>query len=199
MNQRWRRFFADWATTGRHRHLVAETSHTIAWTLAHSRKPLVSFSGGKDSTVLTHLVLRQDPEVTVLHWDYGERLLPRHIEQGYLDALQLLRARHVRVFRREDFTVGFYQAFFGSVVPQLAAEGFDTEFVGLRNEESGRRRRRIAKRESLTDIVECWPLAAWRWEDVWAYIVEHDLPYPAIYDEMAEIEGWGSLRLSVIG
>lgn len=49
----------------------------------------VSFSGGKDSAVLTHLALSVDSNAWIWHWDYGDDLMPRQIEKEVLDNLEI--------------------------------------------------------------------------------------------------------------
>ena len=41
----------------------------------------------------------------------------------------------------------------------------------------------------------CYPLRRGGWRDVWAYIFEHSLPYPRLYDEQCPLVGWDRCRL----
>jgi 3'-phosphoadenosine 5'-phosphosulfate sulfotransferase (PAPS reductase)/FAD synthetase len=166
----------------------------------------VAFSGGKDSTVLTHLVLAEDPQVAVLHWDYGPYFVPRPIEERILENARALGARrllvrssseYLRLGRSARNVLG--RRLVGVLLPKMAAQGWDLSFVGLRREESLKRRRRIDAARALSAIRESWPLADWRWLDVWAYIVEHRLPYlHDIYDHAAAVIGWDRVRWTTL-
>ncbi|HXF74048.1 MAG TPA: phosphoadenosine phosphosulfate reductase family protein [Actinomycetota bacterium] len=206
MDERWRRTFGSWAREPGYRRLVAETLRAIRRELAVARRPFVAFSGGKDSTVLVHLVLRCDPEVEVLHWDYGPFFVPRPIHERILANARGLGARRLRVEtspsyqrlgRRARNVLG--REMIGGLLPRMAEEGYDLVFVGLRAEEAVGRRCRIEAGRSLSVVREAWPLARWRWLDVWAYVVEHEIPYLAeIYDSAAELVGWDRARWTTL-
>ncbi len=156
---------------------------------------LVSYSGGKDSSAMLHLVLQHRPDILVVHWDYGPGFMPRPIEDEIIANARKIGAKRLWIFtsekyveyHRPDFAV-FAKEFIGRVVPRLKHLGYTCSFVGLRAEESCKRRRRIKQRETII-MQECWPLANWTWLDVWAYIVKHELPYLSHYDQMAELMG----------
>lgn len=205
MNERWRAFFLDWSETAEHRAALERARTTIAEALARSQRPYVAYSGGKDSTVLTHLVLQQAPETMVLHWDYGRAFVPEPVFREILANARALGARNLRVEtsplyqklgRRAQNVLGRH--YIGRLLPQLAAEGYDLAFVALRAEESLKRRRRIRSQRSLGPILECWPLADWSWRDVWAYIVVQGLPYLSLYVTRAELVGYDRARFTTL-
>lgn len=206
MDERWRRTFRLWAEQPRYRQLVAQTRDEIREQLGEAHRPFISFSGGKDSTVLVHLVLREDPTVAVLHWDYGPYYIPRPIEEQILANARALGARHLMVRTSDDYLRLGRRAInvlgrhlIGGLLPRMAKDGWDLCFVGLRAEESLKRRRRIQAGRTLSQIRECWPLKDWRWQDVWAYIVEWDLPYlREIYDPAAALLGWDRVRWTTL-
>jgi len=205
LDRTWRDAFLAYAQMPEHRQAVREAEEIIACALASCRRPYVAFSGGKDSTCLLHLVLQQAPDVMVLHWDFGRAFVPWPIEREVLRNARLLGARHLRVEtsplyarlgRRARGVLGRH--LIGRLVPKLKEEGYDLAFVGLREEESLRRRRRIRAGRSIGAIQECWPLASWRWLDVWAYIVSHRLPYLSIYDDLARLVGYQRARFTTL-
>jgi len=206
VDERWRRTFRAWARQGSYRSLLASTLGQVRRDLESCRQPLVAFSGGKDSTVLAHVVLRVDPSVLVLHWDYGPYFVPRAIEREILRNARRLGARNVRVETSPAYRRLGRQArnvlgrhMIAGLLPRMAEEGYDLVFVGLREEEAVRRRHRIRAGRSLSVIPESWPLARWRWIDVWAYIVEHDLPYlEGIYDPAAALVGYDRARWTTL-
>ena len=72
------------------------------------------------------------------------------------------------------------------------AEGWEYQFVGLRKEEGCKRSATIREHKRKGEV---YPLEDWRWLDVWAYIVSHGLPYPAVYDRYASLVGYEYARL----
>ncbi len=205
MKRRWAETFRAWAETEEHQRALAEARSIIAQALEKSQKPIVNFSGGKDSTVLVHLVLEQKPDVHVLHWDYGRAFVPYPVHREILRIAEQLGVRHLRVEtsplyrklgRRARNVLGAH--LLGRLVPQLAEEGYDVQFIGLRAEESSKRSRRIRSGRSVGAIREVWPLARWRWLDVWAYIVSHGLPYLSLYDARAELVGYDRARFTTL-
>jgi len=205
MKRRWAETFRAWAETKEHQRALAEARRIIAQALKESRKPIVNFSGGKDSTVLVHLVLEQKPDVHVLHWDYGRAFVPYPVHREILRIAEQLGVQHLRVEtsplyrklgRRARNVMGAH--LLGKLVPQLAEEGYDVQFIGLRAEESSKRSRRIRSGRSVGAIREVWPLASWRWLDVWAYIVTRGLPYLSLYDARAELVGYDRARFTTL-
>lgn len=178
-----------WSQTPEHRTALAEARRAIAGVAG--RKAYLSFSGGKDSTTMLHLVLQAMPNIAVFHWDYGV-YMPRPIEAEVLDNAHKLGAQDIRAVPVLGEADGYDQELL-----HLLAEGFDVAFVGIRAQESVRRRLRIKQGRSLTAIREVWPLATWTWMDVWAYITSNNLPYLGIYDKLNELVGYDRARMSV--
>ncbi|HOK59259.1 MAG TPA: phosphoadenosine phosphosulfate reductase family protein, partial [Methanothrix sp.] len=78
MNDEWRDTFLAYARLPEHGAKVEQSRVEIAKAL--TARCYVSYSGGKDSTALLHLVLQQSPRILVVHWDYGPGFMPREIE-----------------------------------------------------------------------------------------------------------------------
>ena len=152
-------------------------------------KKYVAFSGGKDSTAMLHLVLKFDPDIMVMHYDYG-KYMPRMYEEEVIKNVLDLGVKDLRIERGQNW----YKAFFGRIVKQYYSEGFRVCFVGIRKGESISRRLRIVDNKSLTKIREFWPLQDWTWRDVWAYIFMNDLPIHSAYLKYAPIVGWDKVR-----
>lgn len=180
-----------------YRKRVEMARQVIADALARSRRPYVAFSGGKDSTCVLHLVLQQAPGITVFHWDYGWYFIPRWLEQEFVDNARAIGATNliVRATRSPKPYFGLSEMF-GVINELFVKQGYDLAFVGLRAEESLKRKRRIARQQSLTAIRECWPIAEWTWKDVWGYIFSHNLPYASVYGRYAPLVGLENVRLS---
>jgi phosphoadenosine phosphosulfate reductase len=200
----WKAVLKEWAGTQEHRRTVERARAVIREALRSCRRPLVAYSGGKDSSCLLHLVLEQDPDVTVLHWDYGPHYIPRCLEAEFVENARALGAKNIRVEtsgeylrlgRRAVNVLG--REYLGRLLTSMRdREGYDLAFVGLRREESLKRRRRMDAGRFAAPFRESWPLADWSWKDVWAYIFARGLPYASVYDLYAPAVGWDKVRLT---
>lgn len=178
--------------------LVERTMGLIDTALADARQPYVAISGGKDSTVLLHLVRQVAPTITAI-WSDDE------LEHEETVAFLLLQAPLVvrgHATHEGWFTAWTDEPFWrepvpGSIaIPGLSAPwsvtaGYDLVFLGLRRAESARRRLAITANGRRFRGVEgqwrCSPLADWTTDDIWAYIASRDLDYNPVYDRLAQI------------
>ena len=87
------------------------------------------------------------------------------------------------------------EEFFKKVEKELIENGYDLVFVGIRKEESLKRKNRIRENSFLGIINECWPVAEWGWKDIWAYIFLNDIPYASVYEKYGDVIGIEKLRL----
>lgn len=154
----------------------------------------VSFSGGKDSAVLTHLALSVDSNAWIWHWDYGDDLMPRQIEKEVLDNLGNMGAVNIVVNKRKgdgaDTSSG-YKQFFKQIQLNKNEYGWDMGLVGVRRAESTTRKNKYVNHFQDGD---CYPLLDWSFEDVWAYIVSNNVPYPHVYDVYSSVVGYENSR-----
>ena len=167
-----------------------------------SDKPYVAFSGGKDSSVMLSLVLEQKSDVMVFHWDYGRYYIPRKMEHEFVASAIKIGAKNIRVrtsslYNKEKRNAKnvLGRIMLGYEVPKLNKEGFDACFLGLRKEESLKRKSRIKGLFEFREITNVFPVMDLTWKDVWAYIVQNKIPYPSFYDERSEIYGYDKVRL----
>ena len=164
----------------------------------------ISCSFGKDSIVLLDLCLQHAPGMPVINSDSGY-LLPEAYETRYLlrkrynlnltvveqdvDYLEIMKlyglqginrtpADHDKVMKllKKDKLPAVYQA--------LGLKGI---FWGLRKEESHGRQMLLTHRGTIytnkrNGMQFASPLAFFKADDIWAYIVSNELPYPAFYD-----------------
>lgn len=158
--------------------------------------PYVAVSGGKDSLVMLHLITRVNKEIKVFHWDYGNDLMPREIEKESLECIKQISQNIIyqkrRSTGRNDSGFG-YRSFYAAIDRMIEEYNFTGAFIGLREEESCRRKSRI--RYSKKRFPEYYPLATWKWQDVWAYIVKNNIKYPSVYDIYGGLKGYQNARL----
>jgi 3'-phosphoadenosine 5'-phosphosulfate sulfotransferase (PAPS reductase)/FAD synthetase len=70
--------------------------------------------------------------------------------------------------------------------------GYGGVFMGMLSSESGTRKRvlRHGWRPTYavnTGMIHSSPLAHWNKQDIWAYVVAHDLPYNPVYNRLAAL------------
>jgi len=158
----------------------------------------VSFSGGKDSTVLLDMVLKEAPDISIIWfddgWDYPEtheflKKTEERIGRKIIHVNSPLTAK----FWKTEMTYGGDDPAYpheSDIEYQDWARQFNGSFMGLRREESVQRHFTLAK-SSLYYCASfkhwhCSPLANWKWEDIWGYIggmdIEYNQVYPKLYD-----------------
>ncbi|MHA1395276.1 MAG: phosphoadenosine phosphosulfate reductase family protein [Promethearchaeota archaeon] len=203
MNNKWKEIFFIHSRTLEFKEKVNVAKEIIRNIFQKHYKPYAAFSGGKDSTCMTYLVLQENPDVMVLHWDFGRYYIPDEIHQEIKKNAKKLEVRNLRIETSKEYEILKRKAvnvlgrnLIEGLIPRLRNEGYDASFIGLRMEESYKRKRRIKTNRSLTKIPEFFPLKNWTWMDIWAYIVKNNLPYSSHYDLYAPIIGWDKARFT---
>lgn len=191
--------FMSWSRQESYRKLVQETLATMRSMIAGHQNVNVAVSGGKDSLVMLWLALQIKPDCFVWHWDY-DIYMPRAIEAEVLANLARFPIQpgklivHARQSKDEASLAG-YKAFFAAITSHLRDNHVTLDFIGLRSEESIARKRRCKNLfEQNGAVMNAFPLRDWRWKDIWAYIVQHGIPYPSTYDTKARLLGWDKAR-----
>jgi 3'-phosphoadenosine 5'-phosphosulfate sulfotransferase (PAPS reductase)/FAD synthetase len=190
--------------------LVAGAHRTIGEMFEVCPDAYIALSGGKDSTVLTRLVLDVNPDALVVHSYHPDNETPE--AERIVDALRDLWG--FELVRADAPSLIEMYAELGVPETLEANQRFDRKYVqrlrrthdhlgggtflGLRADESrgrawNRRRRGLLYRYDETRW-HCCPLGDWRVEDVWSFIVLHRLPYADIYDN-PRAGGWRRARV----
>lgn len=178
---------------------IQRTNNIIRRLLKRYKRPYVSYSGGKDSTVLLHITLQVEGDIDVFHYDYGRIFIPDSFEKQVVKNMKEIGAKkvHIRSNPRDKTLEGReYRSTFFQTVRQLSAElGWDLALVGLRAEESLKRKRKT-KNVLNTRVKphEAYPLRDWTWKDIYAYIFENNLPIPSVYYKYGELVGFDNAR-----
>lgn len=190
-----------WATLAVHKRRVEKALDAIR-RAAEIGKIGVSFSGGKDSTVVLHLVRSVVPDAPAAFFDSGDELPDTRAMVSELGVETVAPRLTMREMAR-------YSGWWGYEHPVDPGCPFDAMSVlikepsetfvvrrglraiahGVRAEESGGRSKHIAKRGELYQGADrtwyCMPIARWELADVWAYIASHGLRYHRAYDAMS--------------
>lgn len=164
--------------------------------LARVEQPYVAFSTGKDSTCVLALVREQRPETTAVYFDAQcafpesaamvaatSSVLVWPADEPLLDTL----ARYGLEAGADLERATMQTTVWGPIKRLLAGRGFDGVALGLRAAESFGRRLNARTKGAIYQykrdgVWACQPVMDWTYDDVWAYIVAHDLAYCGVYD-----------------
>lgn len=167
--------------------------------LALSNTPYVAWSvGGKDSSVMLHLILeaREDIEARVLVSGETRYLFPEFdgLVSWWRDAYPQMIISLVEIDRVWTSDMRFYEqrkAGRNDILTLLPTPAHDLVFMGLRDEESNIRKRANARgvirqyarsrRANLRGTYVCVPISKLRTRDVAAYIITHNIPVFDVY------------------
>ncbi len=167
--------------------------------LSKCKKPYLSWSGGKDSTTMLWLTLKEKPDIEVIYfdadsclpdgWEYMQRLIKEwDINFRVVKTCPIL---DVLAEYGIDYQGIDYQTMKATVyepVNQLVSEGYDGSLIGIRAQESRGRNWGKMKCGPLFwskgyGMWECWPMLYWRKEEIWLYIDHYGMPYHPAYDK----------------
>lgn len=218
MPESWREAYLCHARSEDYRRALAQAEQRCA-RLAEDASFYVAYSGGKDSLVALDLCAQFKPPV--VFYDFGTpeakaaNVIPQWLREEIWDTvvdhyeLELLVVTKRRNFQTwngpEKAWPGVHvypvpdPVFWLEGVRAVAQQfGWWTAVVGLRRQESIRRKRRIdANRWVSEEQQEVWPVADWTERDIWAHIVSRGLPYSTYYDRCAQVTGtYEGLRMT---
>jgi phosphoadenosine phosphosulfate reductase len=183
---------------------LLRAKEAIREALSMCERPYVSFSGGKDSTVLLHLVRQQKPDIEAAFFDSGaefpdtiafvermaEEIDIHWIEPAYtmLELYEMVGAFSGKPRTRALATGEMSRILIKEPARHMHEQGFDLAFLGLRAQESKYRTRNYGVRGHIYKVAydglyHAIPLATWQPVDIWAYIVSEGIPYNPVYDK----------------
>lgn len=200
MNDNLRLRFQLWAKTRQHLWRVKVAHERITRWLEKVRNPYIAFSTGKDSTCILRLAREQFPNAPAVYFD-ADCAFPE-------SKAMLEQISNIIIFPTDEPLLTTFHRFGGfDAGPEMEREtmrttvygpikrlivqfGFDGVVYGLRSEENPGTRGRLAEKRGAIfqykrdDLWACQPIHDWSYNDVWAFIVSHDLPYCGVYDRM---------------
>lgn len=203
--------YRAWSASEHYQKREARALEAVQSALEGAARPVVAFSGGKDSAVLAHLALRVAPGLPLMHVvdpidPFGILAFVRERAAAWGARLELavpdLDAEAIwgRIAAipgdvterdpnsRKEGAAGAISGddFFGPLERWHRAHGTDLVLLGLRAEESRGRALNAFTRGDLYTRLDgmtiSQPISLWRTEDVWAYHMRHGLPWHPVYD-----------------
>lgn len=184
---------------------VARSLKILREFFAKTDSPHIAVSWGKDSLVCLHLALKINSNVKGIWFDRGKggdlpeiyELAERLKNQWRLNLHQVPTLRSVWEIYEQDGAEAIAAGdalrknMWASSADYFAKHPCDGEIMGLRAQEAKGRRANLAGRGLLfkkkSGIWSCNPIGYWSGNDVWAYLISNDIPYPPIYDDLAAI------------
>jgi 3'-phosphoadenosine 5'-phosphosulfate sulfotransferase (PAPS reductase)/FAD synthetase len=187
--------------TQSHKKKVSYSVRIIKEALSNQQRFGIQWSGGKDSTAMTHLINGIDSDIPIItqfdtaDWPekkpYVERLSKKMgwdvigVEPEF-NVMERMRAKnpcHENVCAQShSITI---ESFIEPLERKFKEMGIVGRFWGLRNQESIGRRMNYRKRGALyktkSGRVVCTPIHAWLVEDVFAYLTAHGVEINPCY------------------
>jgi len=187
--------------------MVDRAKQRVSDHLAQCPNSYVSWSGGKDSTVVAAMANDAQPRIPIVHYASGLDF-PETLE--YQDDLSSACEWNFDRIQTGDITEHMVaggswehgndrthdnQAFFWDAIKGPEAEARqrygDSVLWGLRASESKRRHAMLSKtggRHHRSDgVTTCAPIWDWFDADVWAYLSSRGLPANPVYQRLAEV------------
>lgn len=178
--QQWQKTCMLHARSVKFQDRVRRATDICMFALENSVNPAIAFSGGKDSTVVYHIVKDIAPDIESFYWD-DEFILS--YSKNYIE-----RLGDINIRKNQSRHTDWFQTNTGK---KDTLSQFDTVFLGLRAEENAYRKKQLARyglaffsKKHDYNIIN--PIGWWKLIDVWAYIFSTNRDYNYSYRVMAE-------------
>lgn len=190
------------AQTSKYKKLLENTKKDIAERIHKYKNPSVSFSGGKDSTVLLDLIASERKDLTVFYIDSGATFPDTiHCIEHYATKYKIITQPSVFTYqeiykmreKKEISDIQWMRWLVYMPARKFAEENkIDVQCIGLRAKESKRRdlRFKVYSHERVqlaTNVTTYYPLKDWSYMDIWTYIYQQNLFYNTLYDKWREM------------
>jgi len=149
----------------------------------------VGISWGKDSVVLLHLAHQIDPDIKAISICTPQQELLHDFDNIKNQFLAKYKVNY------EEIQIDLETLIPQAIQSLILWERYPVAITGVRGEENPKKRGSVIRNSGLLSQYQsgkrkgtwrCWPLGNWSWQDIWAYIVIHDLPYLSAYDKIMD-------------
>lgn len=201
MPDEWRELFELWAELPEYDARIKEAENNIKQILI-TEWPAVLYSGGKDSLVLLHMVMRQNNQIPVYYSDSGYDYESQQIKMPKAmtdDIVKIGREAGAKILYSCGHKTPNSKRFFGNLFRVMKKHNCTVELLGIRGQESTRRTRRVKGPLIQMDGSRrvAFPLRDLDWRDIWAYLITNNIRYLSYYDKYAAVEGgYDKVRLT---
>ncbi len=201
MNEKWHRTFELWAETEEYKNHIRTAVKNIK-TITKTKRSIVLYSGGKDSSVLLHMCVRIEKTIPVYFFNAGydyeskQMKMPPQVVKEITENAKSYGASNIYVRGGAGPSSKRFFYYLSELKRELDIE---VELLGIRQEESILRKIRastLIKKEGERTVS--FPIKDLSWKDVWAYIVSNNMRYLSIYDKYANILGWDKVRFTML-
>jgi phosphoadenosine phosphosulfate reductase len=181
--------------------MIDDSRELIRQMLTLAKNPYVAFSGGKDSTVMLHLIRGIAPDIPAVFHNTGVearetieycRSIPNLIEtMPEITFWEIVKKYGYPKIKGTDGSHdGNKCCIYLKENPAKKLQkmkGFDGVFLGITIHESRNRRMMLSRMGALyqakRDLMwKCYPIFDWTEKQIWSYIKDHSLPYNRGYD-----------------
>lgn len=208
--------YLDYAETHTFKNRINKSKDLIKKILAEHNNPYIACSSGKDSLTLLHIILSVK-KIDVMFHDSGVEL-----PESYKCIIKLKKDFNLnictvnspvdvlKIYKEKDaFITGssqdiaFTEAMSKPIKEWILKNNYNLSFIGLRKQESKRRQIMLCKNGyyhycKSYKIHQCYPLADWKKEDIFAYLFKNNLGdyiHPAYYKDKF-VDDPGDIRVS---
>lgn len=201
MPPEWREMFELWAELDDYKKRIAEAEDNIKQILK-TEVPTVLYSGGKDSLVMLHMVMKQNENIPVYYSDSGYDYESQQIKMPKAmtdDIVKIGREAGAKILYSCGHKTPNSKRFFGNLFRVMKIHNSTVELLGIRGGESSMRKARVegplVRIEGSRRVA--FPLRGLDWRDIWAYLVTNNVRYLSYYDKYAAVEGgYDKVRLT---
>jgi len=178
---------------------IADAHKVIENALTKMKNPYVAWSGGKDSTIVVHLVIQHKPDIAIVHLDadadFPETLqyIERLKREWKLNLITVKTKSLLELVARYGYSDELTRIVMKAVVYEpikrlIKQNGFDGCFLGVRSDESYGRSKLLRAQGKLFfnktyGIWQCLPIGWWSVDDVMRYYEYTNIPLHPLYHE----------------
>lgn len=212
----WRDLYSEHANTSFFRRRVEKSKNIISDYISLGVKSYGSISGGKDSTVIMHLINEVDNTIPFVS-EKDDMDFPGELEYMYLLQKQYNLSLTILtppvklwdIIMNHDFTEDIHSKgtnfsdkyFYGLLKQHQNENNYKGVFLGLRAGESKGRLWNVKTNGSIYYNQEwkqlvCQPLAEWTAKDVFAYLFSNDIPILDVYFKTKFVKSPEEIRKS---